>query len=125
MNVVAVELGERPVLFTNARRFAPEGVKVLAELMGHLEFATDGIIILDWTDQLNQQPDGAAIPVVIVRATKVFPEFGETNNQLTVEVRLDVEDLFGNDNVTASELVDVVHQVEAYFLKTLSQRRSQ
>ncbi len=121
MNVVAVELGERPVLFTKSRRFAPEGVKMLAELLGHMQFATDGIIILDWSNQLDLQPDATAIPVVVIRTIKHFPDWGQS---LTVEVRLDVEDLFGRDEVTAAELVDTVHAIEAKFLATVEQRSS-
>ena len=121
MNVVAVELGDRPVLFTKSRRFAPEGVKVLAELLGHLQFATDGIIILDWSNQLDLQPEAVAIPVVVVRTIKFFPEFDQS---LTVEVRLDVEDLFGNDNVTPAELLDTVHAIEAKFLAAVESRRT-
>ncbi len=121
MNVVAVELGERPVLFTKSRRFAPEGVKVLAELLGHLQFATDGIIILDWSNQLDLQPDAVAIPVVVVRTIKFFPEFDQS---LTVEVRLDVEDLFGNDSITPGELLDTVHAIEAKFLAAVESRRT-
>lgn len=121
MNVVAVELGERPVLFTKSRRFAPEGVKVLAELLGHMQFATDGIIILDWSNQLDLQPDAVAIPVVVVRTIKHFPDWGQS---LTVEVRLDVEDLFGRDEITPAELLDTVHAIEAKFLATVEQRSS-
>lgn len=121
MNVVAVELGDRPVLFTKSRRFAPEGVKVLAELLGHMQFATDGIIILDWSNQLDLQPDAVAIPVVVVRTIKYFPDWGQS---LTVEVRLDVEDLFGRDEVTPAELLDTVHAIEAKFLATVEQRSS-
>jgi hypothetical protein len=121
LNVVAVELGERPLLFTKSRRFAPEGVKVLAELLGHMQFATDGIIFLDWSNQLDLQPDAAAIPVVVVRTTKWFPEW---NQSLTVEVRLDVEDLFGNDNVTANALFDIVQSIESSFIETVERRRN-
>jgi len=124
LNIAAVELGERPVLFTNARRFAPEGVKVLGEVLSHMEFATDGIIILDWTNQLNEQHDAIAIPVLVIRVAKVFPEFGE-GAMLTVEVRLDVEDLFGQDSVTAENLLDITQQIEQKFLATLDARRNQ
>ena len=121
MNVAAVELGDRPALFTKSRRFAPEGVKVLAEVLSHMQFASDGIIILDWTNQLDLQPEAVAIPVVVVRTIKHFPEWEQS---LTVEVRLDVEDLFGNDNVTAENLLDIAQSIESSFIEAVERRRT-
>lgn len=122
MNVVAVELGERPFILTKSRRFAPSGAKLLAETMEHFGFAEDGIIILDWSNQTGMQPDEVARPVLIVRTGKKVPEVD--NRYLTVEVRLDVEDLFGNDEIMASDFLDIIKQMEDKMLSTISQARS-
>jgi hypothetical protein len=121
MNIVAIEYGDRPGLFTKARRFAPEGVKLLAEVMGHMEFAEDGIIILDWSNELALQPTEAVIPVVIIRTTKFVPEVSQ---RLTVEVRLDVEDTFGRDDITAQNLLDIIQQMAAKMLDAIERARS-
>lgn len=107
MNVVAVEMGDRPRLMTKARRFAPEGVKLLAELLGHMRFADDGIVVLDWQNVTNRQPEEAWVPVVFVSAVKRVGE-----RYLTVEVRLDVEDLFGNDQIVADDFLSIVRSME-------------
>lgn len=111
MNVVAVEVGDRPSIFSKARRYAPRGVKRLGELLGEMDFADNGFVTLDWTNSLKLQPDEASIPVVIIRASKRVPAIVSPDNLCTVEVRLDVEDLFGNDNITASILMDIVQSM--------------
>ena len=107
MNVVAVELGNRPVIATNARRFAPEGVKLLAEVMGHLQFAEDGVLVLDWSNETVRQPDDAFVQVVYVQT---FKRVGERT--LMVEVRLDVEDTFGKDTLVADDFLAILSSME-------------
>lgn len=107
MNVVAVEMGERPIIMTKARRFAPEGVKVLAETLGHMQFAEDGMVVLDWSNQTGRQPDEVAKPVVFVTTVKRVGE-----RFLTVEVRLDVEDLFGRDEIMAEDFLVIIRSIE-------------
>jgi hypothetical protein len=107
---------------TAARRFAPQGARLLAETLGHMNFATDGIVIIDWQNKLGLQPKEVAKPVMIVRAAKVVPEF-LTNNMVTVEIRLDIEDLFGNDEVTADNLLDAVQQMAKKMEETIQRRK--
>ena len=108
MNVAAVEMGDRPTVFTKARRFAPEGVKVLAELLGHFDFADGAVIVLDWDNSTGRQPDDAHYPVVFITVVKsVGPE-----QFARVEVRLDVEDTFGRDEIMAEDFVVIVQSLE-------------
>lgn len=107
MNVVAVEMGERPLIMTKSRRFAPEGVKLLAETLGHMEFADDAIIVLDWSNATGRQPDEVAKPVVFISTLKHVNE-----RTLTVEVRLDVEDTFGTDSLMAEDFLHIIAQME-------------
>lgn len=122
MNVVGVEYGDRPAIMTKARRFAPAGVKVLAETMEHFKFADDGIVILDWTNELGMQPDEAAMPVIVVRVGKYVPE--ADNRYLTVEVRLDVEDLFGKDEIIAGDFISIISSMESKMLSTIERVRN-
>lgn len=121
MNVVAVEMGDRPIIMTKARRFAPEGAKLLAEVLGHMQFAEDGIIVLDWSNELGIQPNEAAVPVLVIQTGKHVPEVD--NRLLTVEVRLDVEDVFGRDEVTAEQFLDIIHQMEAKMNASIEQAK--
>jgi hypothetical protein len=106
MNVVAVEYGNRPKVWSKARRFAPEGTKLLAELLGKMGFADDAVVVLDWDNSLREQPDEAAKPVLRVQTGKTVGE-----RTLIVTVRLDVEDVFGNDTMVAEDFLRIVQQM--------------
>lgn len=118
MNVVAVEMGERPQVFTAARRFAPEGVKVLAELLGHMQFADDGIVVLDWSNATQRQPEEAWVPVVFISTVKRVGE-----RFLTVEVRLDVEDTFGRDELIADDFLTIISSMEDKMNTTIERNK--
>ena len=118
MNVVAVEMGDRPVVFSKARRFAPEGVKILAELLGHMQFADDGIVVLDWDNATNRQPEDAHSPVVFISAVK---QVGE--RFLTVEVRLDVEDTFGKDELVPNDFINIISSMEDKMTSTIERSK--
>ena len=107
MNVAAVEVGDRPAVSTYARRFAPQGVKVIAETLGHMQFADDAIIVLDWSNATGRQPEEVAKPVVFITTLKKVDK-----RTLTVEVRLDVEDTFGRDTVTAEDFLTIIRSME-------------
>lgn len=107
MNVVAVELGDRPTVMTKSRMFAPQGVKLMAEVMGHMKFADGAVIVLDWSNVTQRQPDEVAKPVVFVTAVKSVGE-----RDLTVEVRLDVEDTFGRDELMADDFLMIIASME-------------
>lgn len=120
MNVVAIEFGDRPFLMTKARRFAPEGAKLLAEVLERMKFADDGVVIVDWSNQLGLQPEEVAKPVLLVRTAKLFPDINKT---LTVEVRLDIEDTFGHDEMTADILLGIIQQMEDKMLSTIERAK--
>lgn len=114
MQVIAAELGHRPVLLTKARRFAPEGVRVLTDLLSRYEFADAASIVLDWDNVLLMQPPEVAKPFVLVR-THNFVE----GRRLDMEIRLDVEDLFGNDAAIAEDFIEIIHSLERKVNETL------
>lgn len=95
---------------------------MMAEVLERLQFAEDGIVILDWDNSLALQPEEVAIPVIIIRASGVVREVGD-DQRLTVEIRLNVEDLFGRDEITAEEILDVVHQMEAKWFASIARAK--
>ena len=118
MNIIAAEVGDRPLVMTKSRRFAPEGTKLLAELLGHMEFADEGNVVLDWSNVMGEQPDEVAKPVVYVNTMKRVGE-----RILTVRVRLDVEDTFGRDTLIADDFVTIVSSMEKKMNEYIEQSR--
>lgn len=122
MKVDAVEMGERPAAWTLARRYAPAGTKVLAELLEQQDFADIGLIVLDWSNQIEAVPDEAAKPVLHIRVYKHLSEY-TVNNTLRVDARLDVEDVFGNDEMSAEVMVDLVRELRDKVEQQVTMRR--
>lgn len=110
MEVEVVEVGERPQVLTKARRFAPAGARVLGEVLGQMEFGDGAAVVLDWSNNLGLMPEETAKPVMHVRVVKRLPMFTE-RNVLYVDVRLDVDDVFGGDNMTAESIRDIVNEL--------------
>jgi len=107
MNVVAVELGERPPVMSPARMFAPQGARIMAETLGHFTFADDAIVVLDWSNETLRQPPEAHKPVVFIVTSKMVD-----GKRLDVEVRLDVEDTFGRDTISGEDFVTIIKSME-------------
>ena len=107
MKVIAAEVGQRPAVMTRSRRFAPSGVKLIAETLGQFEFADEAAIVLDWSNVMGEQPDEVAKPVVFIETTKRVAD-----KVLTVKVRLDVEDTFGRDTLMADDFIMIIRQME-------------
>lgn len=116
MQIVALEVGQRPALMTKSRRFAPEGVKLLAEVLGHMEFAEEANIVLDWSNVMGEQPDETAKPVVFINTMKRVGA-----RILTVKVRLDVEDTFGRDTLIADDFLAIIRSMEEKMNDTIEQ----
>lgn len=110
MEVEVVEMGDRPLTLTKARRFAPAGARVLGEVLGQMEFADGAAVVVDWSNALGQLPPDAVIPVLHVRVVKRLREYTE-RNVLYVDARLDIEDIFGGDNITAESIRDIVNEL--------------
>jgi hypothetical protein len=122
MEVEVVELGDRPLTFTKARRFAPAGARVLGETIGQMRFADGAAIVLDWSNELGQMPDEVAKPILHIRVVKRLPEYTE-RNVLYVDARLDIEDIFGGDNMTAESIRDIVNELSEKVEQQVALRR--
>lgn len=119
MDVTVSELGDRPVVLTKSRQFAPAGAKVLGEVLGQMQFGDRAEVVLDWSNSFGLMPDDASKPILYVAVAKRFPQFAPPNT-LTVYDKLDVDDLFGGDNITAESIRDIVNalrdKMEAAFV---------
>lgn len=122
MDVTVSEIGERPAVFTKARRFAPAGAKVLGELLGQMQFGDRAEVVLDWSNSFGLMPDEASKPLLLVAVTKRFPQLPPPN-VLTVHDRLDVDDLFGGDNMTAESIRDIVNALRDKMEATFNGRK--
>ena len=101
MKVAFAEVGHSPLITTPARHNAPQGAKVLVDMMSLIDWIDYGRVTIDWTG------DGVT-PVLIVEASKMFP-----HGSITMEPwPIDIEEAFGQDNMTNGILQDIVYHVE-------------
>lgn len=107
VTVRVLEVGTRPVIMTKARRDAPQAAATMGRILGQRRFAELNEVVLDWSNELNQQPAEIAKPVMFMACTRAFPGRG----YLTVESRLDVDDIFGADVLTLSLLEDLANEL--------------
>lgn len=123
MQVEVGEVGERPSVITKARRNAPQGVVAIGQTLERFTFADLGYVLLDWDDSMERQDVPNPIPVIYVAATKRLPY--EVNPYVKVEVRIDVEDVFGTtDDITAANIVEIVAEMERKMEETIARRES-
>lgn len=100
------ELGDRPAVLTKARRNAPQFARRIAALLSVEEWADSSDVVLDWSDVSDRLP--FPYPVLYVRAYKGIPGVG----LLRQELRYDVDDVFSSDVMSATILLDIVHDLQ-------------
>jgi len=109
MAVRVFEYGNRPAVLTRARRFAPEAARAIGEIMGQKRVGDLGIVVVDWCNQLGQQPSDIAKPILHLQVIK---DYGDTGQSLMVESRIDVDEVFGApDFIDRSLLADLVQEL--------------
>lgn len=129
MPVLAKEVGDRPALMTQARRFAPAAVVHLGRLLEQEDFADSAVILLDWNgdvfwdDSAGPMPPELKHPAIHVVVEKFYPEF-KTNNRLRLDQRLDIEEMFGHDNATPDDLQEVVNGFREQIRKQEARRKT-
>ena len=67
-------------------------------------------------------PDEIAKPVIHIRVRKRLTEYAE-RNVLTVDARLDVEDVFGSDEISAEIMADLVRELQEKVEQQMAMRR--
>lgn len=123
MQVEVVEVGHRPLLFTKARQYAPAGARVMGEMLSELSFADIGLIVVDWDNTLGLLPADAVKPIMHIRVMKRLPQYSR-GNLLTVDDRIDIDDVFGGDAMTAELIADVVHELNLKVDQEIDRRRT-
>ena len=109
MIVEVIEAGDRPRVLTKQRQFAPQAAHGMANYLQTREFAGKVFVVLDWSNETGQLPEGAPIiPVMYVQAVRDVPGKG----QVRVEQKYDVDDIFGQDSMSPTILVDLCHELE-------------
>lgn len=81
------------------------------------------MVVLDWSNFLKKMPDDVARPVLYIQVSKKLPEY-DTDNLLRVDCRLDVDDVFGGDTVTAETIIEIVRELEMTVTQKVAQRRA-
>lgn len=119
MIVETNELGNRPRLFTKQRAFAPQAMHEMAKYLSRMEFAGKAFLVLDWDNVTGQLPADAVVPVLYFQTVKDVPGRG----QVRVEMKFDVDDIFGKDSMTPTILVDLVHDMKEAVEKAVKEKR--
>jgi hypothetical protein len=109
--VRAVETGTRPRVMTRARKDAPQAAKMAAEILGQRRLGELATVVLDWDDQMGQQHADIIKPIIYMSVSRRFPEIGATGAWLTVESRIDVDNVFLADVMTRSILEDLIDEL--------------
>ena len=116
MKVIVRELGSRPSVMTPARLQAPQGAKVLADLLAEEDFADLCTLSVDW------EGDGHT-PVLTVYTVKFMPEYAPENLQHFWPI--DMEDAFGGDAMDNETLRNIVQQLRDHFNEMVQLRKRQ
>lgn len=125
MRVAATERGKRPSTLTKSRVIAPQAAVFLAKIFEDKDFADAAIIVIDWKGDMNWHGEGDMpvefrVPVMLVYVEKFYPEL---NARLIVDLKLDLEDFFGQDNATSDDLHEVVLSLEKKITEAYENRR--
>lgn len=116
MRVVSWEQGDRPSVMTRARLQTPQARKRLTDLLAAGDFADLGYVVVDWTGtiafidsngQSRANPDvlDTTRPVMYIQVIKSMPQYG---GSIASEHRLDIDDMFGGNDINGSDLIDFV-----------------
>lgn len=116
MRVVSWEQGDRPSLMTRSRLQTPQARKRLTDLLAAGDFADLGYVVVDWTGTIafidsngnsRSTPDvlDTGRPVMYIQVIKSMPQYG---GSIAAEHRLDIDDMFGGNDITGSDLVDFI-----------------
>lgn len=123
MRVYSWEEGDRPVISTRARRFAPDAKRAFVNMLSGQDWADVGYVVLDWNGTIafvdgsgmsHDDPNLPALdrrpPVMYIQAIKALPQLG---GSAVVEHIIDIDNVFGGvDVVTAADLSRMVVQLK-------------
>lgn len=119
MIVEVHQTGTRPAIMTKARRFAPQAMHAMANYLQTRGFAGKVFLVLDWSNETGQLPPDAIRPILYVQAVRDVLGKG----QLRVEQKFDVDEIFSQEFLTPTILVDLCHELEEAVEKAVQERR--
>lgn len=115
------EKGSRPALMTPARLNAPQGGRVIVDILAEEDFADACAIVIDWdgdimwnTDTQGPMPQDLKKPVLYLFAHRYFPEI---DRRAEIEIALDLDEAFGKDNFDNDVAHAIVNHLEDEFNK--------
>jgi len=114
-------MGERPAVWTKPRRYAPAGAKVFGEVFENADFGDEALVILDWDNSWRVVPGDEKMPMMYVIVQKKFPDLPQPN-VLLVDVKLDVNDVFSDEAVTATTIQSVVDELRVKVSEALTEK---
>jgi len=98
------EAGDRPAVATSARLNAPQAAKALCDMLADEDWADMCIITTDWdTSRTNS-------PIMMIYTIKWSIEHG--GRRIEHEWPIDVDEAFGEDNMTNPILRQIVREIE-------------
>lgn len=103
MRVDVAEVGDRPLIATAARINAPQGAKVLADVLHDMDFADHCLLTLDW--------DKGAL---VVSCAKRYPDIGR---RADIDFALDMEDAFSRDEFGKDVAIEMMDHLRSEFRK--------
>ena len=103
MKVDVSEVGARPTILTPARMNAPQGARVLADVIHDLDFADYCLLVLDWEKN-----------VLAVVATKRYPDI---RRRADIDFIVDMDDAFTKDNFGLEVAKNIVDHLREEFEK--------
>jgi hypothetical protein len=109
--VRVIEAGVRPRVMTRARAASLLAAEKLGEFMGQRRFAQLALVVIDWSNELQRQPDEVAKPVMFLQLQRFFPDRGDQGAYLNVEGRIDIDDVFRDGAVTRALLEDLINEL--------------
>jgi hypothetical protein len=101
MRVDVTEVGNRPLIATAAKLNAPQGAKVLADVLVDMNFAEHCLLVLDWEK-------GA----LVVSCAKRYPDIGR---RADIDFALDMEDAFQQDNFSRDIAIEMMDHLRSEF----------
>jgi hypothetical protein len=125
VQVVAYEVGDRPALLTKARMFAPQAAQAFAVALETQDWGHRAEVVIDWSGTIafDGPPPPEALdkllPVMYLQVIRAEPSMGGT---LRVEQRLDIDDLFGGDNFTVTDVENIVAEMKRTVLDELERK---
>lgn len=117
------EIGSRPIIMTPARINAPQGAKVLADMLHDSGLVDMALVTLDWegdffwdTENNGPMPKELRKPVMFIYAAKYYQQVDKV---AYIEMPIDVEDAFAQSNFSNDVALEIIDHIRLEFEQKL------